>query len=489
MVRCNATTLTTLLLMGHLLLSMGCARSPDGTPTPAPVSLPSTATVAPPTATPVPPAATALPTVWVPIRQATSVPGGSAALQADGDSYDPAISADGRWLVFASDASNLVPDDTNGVTDVFVRDRLTGQTTRVSVASDGAQADGSSGLPCISADGRWIAFVTSATNLGLEGAGVQILPSIYLHDRETGKTELVSVSLGGESDYEGTGAPAISADGRYVAFASLANNLVPGDTNRRCDVFVRDCVVKKTVRVSVASDGSEADLGTGYMASISADGRWVVFESEATNLAPGQTQIAWRLYVHDQLTGQTEMLPLPPEVEPFVGSPVISGDGQWVAFVAAPLVHQDGLQRELALYLYDRKTEGTERVALLLRKAHAYIHNQGFVALSYDGRWAAFVSEEGSAADDEEGDYHILIYDRLARKLQRLGIYVDGEFRKPNGPQGYLPAISLDGRWVAFPTKASDLVPGDTNGRVDVFVYDRETGFVTLDSVPGAYKP
>ena len=199
------------------------------------------------------------------------------------------LSADGRYVVFVSGATNLIPNDTNNAEDVFVKDRQTGATTRVSVASQtGAQANNGSGAAAISGDGRYVAFYSDASNLvsgDTNGVG-----DIFVHDRQTGLTTRVSVdSSGHEANGENSDSYlAISGDGRYVAFSSEATNLVSGDTNNVRDIFVHDRQTSQTRRVSVASNGAEANGGSGAV-DISDDGRYVAFSSSATNLVAGDT--------------------------------------------------------------------------------------------------------------------------------------------------------------------------------------------------------
>ncbi|MGH2537869.1 MAG: TolB family protein, partial [Candidatus Promineifilaceae bacterium] len=193
----------------------------------------------------------------------------SDGAQGNDGSYYPSISADGRYVAFYSDAWNLVGGDTNGTWDVFVHDRDTGQTSRVSVASDGAQGDNHSGAPSISADGRYVAFNSVASNL--VGGDTNGAYDIFVHDRDTGQTSRVSIASDGAQGNESSGVPAISADGRYVAFYSEASNLVGGDTNGYLDVFVHDRDTGQTSRASVASDGAQAN-GASYFPAISADG-------------------------------------------------------------------------------------------------------------------------------------------------------------------------------------------------------------------------
>ena len=188
----------------------------------------------------------------------TRVSVASDGAQGNRYSYDPSISADGRYVAFYSYASNLVSGDTNGVYDVFVHDRQSGQTTRVSVASDGAQGNnGSYYDPSISADGRYVAFDSSASNL--VSGDTNGARDVFVHDRQGGGTTRVSVASDGAQGGTGSWNPSISADGRYVAFYSGASNLVSGDTNGTDDVFVHDGQTGQTTRISVASDGSQGN--------------------------------------------------------------------------------------------------------------------------------------------------------------------------------------------------------------------------------------
>jgi Tol biopolymer transport system component len=222
----------------------------------------------------------------------------------NGHSLGPAVSGDGRFVAFESDASNLVPADTNFMRDIFVHDRLTRDTTRVSVGPGGAQADATSLDASISADGRYVAFISDASNLVPGGSTGR---QAFVHDRVTGVTELVSVDTAGtESDGFATGA-AISADGRSVAFGSFATNLVPVDTNGAIDIFVHDRLTGTTVRASVRTDGGEGN-DSSLRASISGDGSIVTFSSNATNLVDGDTNERRDIFVHFLATGVTERI-------------------------------------------------------------------------------------------------------------------------------------------------------------------------------------
>lgn len=260
-------------------------------------------------------------------------PAGTQTVGPDG-SWFPALSADGRLVSFQYWAANLVPGDTNDVPDVFVHDQHTGSTTRVSVGGGGLQSNGNSYRSVMSADGRWVAFDSYATNLvsdDTNGAG-----DIFLHDRQTGATTRVSVGAGGTQGSSHSLYPSISADGRWIAFDSSAGNLVPGDTNGNWDAFVHDRLTGTTTRVSVGAGGVEGNHGSGA-AAISADGRWVAFSSPASNLVPNDTNSRIDVFVHDRQTGATTRASVGPGGVQGNGNswnPAISADGRAVAFAS-----------------------------------------------------------------------------------------------------------------------------------------------------------
>ena len=228
--------------------------------------------------------------------------GSVAAVPTNEESQDPAISADGRFVAFDSFASNLVAGDTNGVVDVFVRDRVAGATERVSVSSSGAQANGSVSA-AMSADGRFVAFSSDL----VAGDTLEDLDDVFVRDRVAGTTKRVSVSSTGAQANDSSKSPAISADGRFVVFGSGASNLVAGDTNGAYDVFVRDRVAGTTERVSLTSTGAQVNHGSNVGAgAISADGRFVVFDSTASNLVAGDTNGAMDVFVRDRVARTTE---------------------------------------------------------------------------------------------------------------------------------------------------------------------------------------
>src|SRR5690606_7881643 len=299
---------------------------------------------------------------------------------------------DGRFVAFQSVATNLVPGDTNGNNDVFVHDRQTGVTERESVDSDGAQGNGSSTTASISGDGRFVAFQSAASNLvpgDTNGA-----TDVSADERRAGKTGRVSVASDGAQGNANTSEASLSGDGRFVAFQSAASNLVPGDTNGATDVFVHDRQTGVTERVSVASDGAQGNANTSE-ASLSADGRYVAFQSIATNLVPGDTNGATDVFVHDRQTGTTQRVSVAGDGTPGNGnsfSASVSADGRYVAFdsVATNLVAGDtnGFRD---VFVHDRETGVTERMSLARDGAQGNA-NTSEPSLSADGWYVAFQS-------------------------------------------------------------------------------------------------
>jgi Tol biopolymer transport system component len=278
---------------------------------------------------------------WTQVTSRESVGAGGA--QGDSRSFGPSVSANGRYVVFFSQATNLVVGDTNGCEDVFVRDRSSGTIERVSVDSSGAQGDAMSVVPSISPDGRYVVFESLATNL--VAGDTNSVRDVFLRDRLTGTTERVSVDSSGAQGNQVSSWGSISADGHYVAFVSSATNLVAGDTNATGDVFVRDRLAGTTVRVSVDSGGTQGN-GFSGSARISADGHFVTFSSVATNLVAGDTNNYFDAFVRDLQAGTTERVSVATggaQANSGGVYPVISADGRYVAFdsVSSNLVAGD----------------------------------------------------------------------------------------------------------------------------------------------------
>jgi Tol biopolymer transport system component len=316
-------------------------------------------------------------------------------------SDEPSISADGRYVAFTSHADNLVPGDTNGWSDVFVRDLLLGQTSRVSLGSTGAEGNFHSYDASISADGRYVAFTSLSSTLVPGDTNFQ--DDVFVHDRLTASTTRVSVSSGGAQGNMDSSHPAISADGRYVAFESYASSLVQQDTNAHSDIFVHDRLAGTTERVSVGPGGSQAD-GASYTSSISADGRCVAFQSLATDLAPGDTNGSVDVFVHDGVTSSTERVSIATGGGQASGQsylPSISADGLCVAFAsnAGDLVSGD-TNDAFDVFVHDRATGETTRVSVDSAGGQASAASTA-PAIAGDDRSVAF---ESLAADLVPGD-------------------------------------------------------------------------------------
>jgi Tol biopolymer transport system component len=389
---------------------------------------------------------------------------------------DWSISADGRYIAFTSGASNLVGEDTNASADVFIHDRLTEQTTRVSIATDGAQADSFSREPFITADGRYVAFTSEASNL--VSADTNDTKDIFVHDRQVGQTKRISLASDGAQANSWSVWPSISADGRYVVFESNASNLVSDDTNGFDDVFVHDRQTAQTTRVSVASDGSQGNARS-FTPFISADGRFVAFSSGASNLVSGDTNDDMDVFVHDRHTGQTTQVSVASDgTQGNNGSymPSISADGRYTAFEsdASNLVGDD-TNGWADVFVHDRQTGETNRVSV----ANDGTQGNGMSfdpSFSADGRLIAFTSVANNlVSDDTNDDWDIFVHNQQTGQTVRTSIAFDGgQMEIPSALPSIeaRPSISADGCCVVFGSNAANLVSDDTNDAWDAFVRD-----------------
>jgi len=412
------------------------------------------------------------------VRVSVNFAGGQALNQSE----SAKISADGHFVAFESRAPNLVWGDTNGRSDVFVRDLQTGQITRVSVDSGGVQANNDSYYPSISADGRYIAFYSHATNLVTGDTNGR--SDIFLHDRQTGIVTRISVDSGGVQSNNDSYFPSISANGRYIAFGSYATNLVPGDTNGWIDIFLHDRQTGLTTRVSVNSSGGQANNGS-TTASISADGRFVAFHSYATNLVPGDTNLRTDIFLRDVQTGMTTRVSVNSSGAQANNAdssqPSISADGRYVAFesYASNLVPGD-TNGFPDVFVRDTQAGVTARVSIASSGVQGNVGSSSSF-ISGDGRYVGFIS---GATNLVPGDTNMtgdaFIYDRQAGLTTRVSIASDGT-QANNG--SFFPSISADGQYIAFLSTAANLVTGDTNGYVDIFVHRQS------DDVPATVTP
>ena len=398
------------------------------------------------------------------------------------NAFSPSISADGRYVAFESLSDGLVPGDTNGALDVFVRDRQTRTTTRVSISTSGSQGNGGSNDAFISADGRYVAFCSEATNL--VSGDSNGMTDIFVRDRQTGTTSRVSVSSAAAQANQSSYSPAMSADGRFVVFDSGATNLASGDANGTySDILVRDMVARTTVRVSVSTSGIQGNKGSFYP-SISADGRYVAFESGSSNMVANDTNNQDDIFVRDRTGGTTVRANVSAsgtQANAETEGAVISANGRFVAFRswADNLVPGD-TGGNTDIFVRDL-VSATTTIANLTNGGGQDNDGARQAAMSADGRYVAFASESTDLVpDDTNNQVDTFVRDRDTGLTTRAS--VSGKGLPCNGPS-WAPSMSADGRYVAFDSVADDLIPADTNSSGDVFVRDRETGTVIRASV------
>jgi Tol biopolymer transport system component len=390
-----------------------------------------------------------------------------SAVPANGDSSVSSISADGRFVVFDSAASNFVAGDTNRHSDVFVRDRRHEKSERVSITSGGAQADGGSGGAAISGNGRLVAFTSEATNL--VGGDSNERTDVFVRDRVKRTTVRVSVGANGTQANAGSAGTAISADGRFVVFISRASNLVAGDTNKTSDVFLRDRFTRTTTRVSVGRAETQANGPSGEPA-ISAGGRYVAFSSQASNLVGGDGNKRPDVFVRDRVKGTTTRVSFASRdaLAWWPAAPAISADGRFIAFDLYP----DVFVRDLAA----RKTI---RVSVSSRGASADDVSSS-PAMSADGRLVAFSSQASNLVTRETSPgTNVFVRDRVKGTTTWVSTFNVG----PGRGSSDSPVMSATGRFVAFDSEVPGLAAGLDILQSDVVVRDRfarRTALVTI---------
>ena len=396
---------------------------------------------------------------WLASTTPTSSPV-SFTLNGNGSSFHPAFNKDGRFVAFGSEASNFVPNDTNGKSDMFVFDRSNGVFDRVSVSSNGAQSNAGAGgrgmlIQSMSDDGRFVVFNSSDSNL--VAGDTNGMSDVFLHDRQTGETTRVSVASDGTEGNNNSHSEAISSSGRFIIFTSLAPNLVPGDTNGTdygFDVFVHDRQTGTTERVSIGPNGEQSTVGSGHP-SISADGRFVAFYSSSPNWHNDNSSSD--VYVRDRFTQTTERISIPVSPTAFNGSggPIISADSRYVAFPSnATFVDADSPNGNQVL-VHDRLL-GTMTIASVSSdgvQAQA-MNGASLLSMSDDGRYVLFITRDPNLAPNPStGEFHLYVRDLTASTTARVASGANGG------------SISGDGRFIAFFN--SDLSVGS---RADIFI-------------------
>lgn len=424
-------------------------------------------------------------------------------------SREVAISGDGRFVAFASLAPNLVKGDTNGQQDIFVRDRQLGVTTRVSMSYEGKQvASGLSSRPSISADGRFVAFTSSSSELVADDTNG--MDDVFVHDRQSGTTIRVSVESDGSQRSGRSDYPSVSRDGRYVAFVSYVRVKPDPDSAfeyDKGDVYVRDTAVGTTVLVSKSSEGVQGNHGGGRPA-ISGNGRYVAFPSISSNLVPGGPPLGEAsIFVHDMLTGVTTrdsvndagvQGPSPDEMADTTDCS-LSDDGRFLAFMSTSTNLVPGDTNESAdVFVRDRTLGKTTRVSVSTSGKQASKGGSYGPKLSADGRFVAFVSEATNLISyDTNKKVDIFLHDRSTGSTRRVSVtYHGAQANGTSGPRshrGFTCDVSDSGRWVAFYSSASNLVPHDVNSSPDVFVRDmsatwKTRTFLTFTASPTTLK-
>ncbi len=402
----------------------------------------------------------------------TRVSVSSSGAEADDDSLFPAISADGRFVAFESAASNLVPGDEpsfcpNAI-GVCTEVFVHDRQTGATESVSGNTLTRSSRAPSISGDGRYVAFISEAPLLPYD---TNDFADVYVRDRQLNSLELSSIGMGGVPSNSGSFSVEISDDGRFVAFEAEASNLVPGDANGLADIFTRDRQTGSTERISVDSGGLEAN-GRSARPVVSSDGRLVAFYSDASNLVAGDTNDAGDVFVRDRQAGTTERVSLATgggEADAFPQVD-ISGDGRFVAFNSSAPSLVPAQPTAPQLFVRDRQTGVTEQISLGAEGTPSFVSGG---SLSADGRYVAFWSDSSnivSADTNFAGD--VFVRDRQAGTTERISLSLTGS--ESTGGYDTSEDISGDGSLVVFSSFASDLVTCDTNQAIDIFVNERQ---------------
>jgi len=389
------------------------------------------------------------------------------------DSLTPSVSAYGRFVTFSSRSYTLVAGDNNNQWDIFRIDRDTGIVSLESRSSSGELGNRISRWSSTSADGRYIAFESSATNLVANDDNFK--SDIFVRDTLLGTTGRVNINSSGVEGNGSSSLPRISSNGSLIVFSSQASNLVGGDTNGKQDIFVKDRTTGVLSRVSVNTAGIQANNACGGDhsfpgCSISDDGRSVVFESYATNLVTPDTNLESDVFLRDRVSSTTIRVSSTPQGGLPQGSslwPMVSPFGQWITFTStAPDLVAGDSNGVSDVFLYELATGAITRLSEVPGGAQAngasYQSN-----VSADGRFVGFISEaDNLVAGDQNGLPDTFVLDRQFGRLTRASVSNSGE--EAQGMSISL-VISADGRTAVFSSPAPNLVPGDNNVRFDVF--------------------
>jgi Tol biopolymer transport system component len=399
----------------------------------------------------------------------TRVSVASSGAEDNGLNVTEAISTGGRWVAFTSNATNLLPGGTF-TSQVYLHNRATGATTLLSKGPAGVEGDLSTDdfTVSMSGDGEVVAFSSRADNLvpdDRNGEG-----DVFVRDRRAGVTRLVSRTMSGVQANGVSDDPFVSADGRFVAFSSYATNLIAGDTNRHGDVFVRDLRTGRIRLVSRSAAGGFANA-LSFPVGVSRHGRYVVFESQASNIVAGAALGRMVVYVRDMATHTTTRVS-PAGARASCYGTAMSSHGRFVVFdsKAANIVTGDTNHMQ-DVFVVDRATHAITRVSVATGGAQQVGSDGAYAdggSISADGRYVTFASPAPNlVSGDTDTVYDVFVHDLMTDATVRASVSSTG---KQGDRRSLDPRISADGRWVTFFSSARDLVPGDTNGRPDIFL-------------------
>jgi Tol biopolymer transport system component len=374
------------------------------------------------------------------------------------------MSHDGRTLVFYSYASNLVPDDTNNVPDVFSYDRLTKKTERLSIGLDGKQTSTPSSYPSISDNGRHVAFI-SATHLPDDNPRASCddhdCNNVYVLDRQTKHLVQANLTPSGSRLDASELDCVISGNGRYVVFGSTSSTLSGSyDPGNDSNLFVRDLQTNTTKMVSVNAAG-RFDGGFGNDPSISDDGRFIAFDS-ASKLLPKSTPQD-TVYVRDMQQGVTSL------VASRSSQPAISADGQVIAFVSSAKLAANDTNNFQDIYTYDLPTKAIRRVSEASNGTQTN-NDSSEPAISGDGSYVVFTSGADNLVPADSNSFTDVFI-----RYRNYGITRRVDVASHDGAQalpGYFtlrPTISRDGKAITFSTDARNLVPGRLAQQIDLY--------------------
>lgn len=396
---------------------------------------------------------------------------GLQRVEANGASCAPRLSANGRFVVFESKATNLVPHDGNERTDIFVFDLESRSTRRVSVAFDGSGANGDCFQPTISADGRRVAFLSTATNLVHDDTNG--CADVFVRDLTTQETFRASITHDGKQSNAPSGAPFLTPDGRTVVFQSAASNLVPGDTNGKSDIFVHNLAAAQTLRITMGFDGSEAN-GDSICPSASDHASVIVFSSNASNLVPQDGNGTMDVFAFERRTGKVSRISASSAGEgnglsktSGPGSRCISNDGRLIVFEsgASNLLHGDS-NGKIDVFVFDRQQGVLSRASVSTSGAQSDEDCSG-AEISANGRSVVFQSASKMLAEGKStSSADVFLRDLPTAQTARVSMGQEG-----GEPDFHCvrPTVGFNGSVVMFESQATNLVDNDNNAVSDIF--------------------